>query len=240
MGNDFRAAYVPGMTRNGSGQTIGLLEFDGYYPGDISSYAALAGVPAVPLTNVFLDGAKGTPGANNVEVALDIDMAICMAPGLSSVIVYEGELADDILNRMATDGLASQFSASWTYAIDEVTEQIFQQFAAQGESFFNASGDNDAAIGKVATPCDDPNITSVGGTTLTTAGPGGGWVSETVWNWDVEYGPTFNGQGSGGGISTTYPIPSWQSEVSMMANQGSTNFRNYPDVALRQHICSCQ
>ena len=71
-------------------------------------------------------------------------MAICMAPGLSSVIVYEGEVTDDILNRMATDGLANQLSASWTYPIDAETEQIFQQFAAQGQSFFNASGDSDA------------------------------------------------------------------------------------------------
>ncbi|HUD84130.1 MAG TPA: protease pro-enzyme activation domain-containing protein, partial [Candidatus Saccharimonadales bacterium] len=232
MGDDFRAAYVPGLALNGTGQTVGLVEFDGYYPSDISTYAGIAGVPAVPLTNVYLDGFTGIPGQNNVEVALDIDMAVCMAPGLSSVIVYEGVVTDDILNRMATDALANQLSSSWTYPINAVTEQIFQQFAAQGQSFFNAAGDSDAWIGEIATPSDDPNITSVGGTTLTTSGPAGAWVSETVWNWDVEYGPNFNGQGGGGGISTTYAIPSWQLGVSMTANHGSTSFRNIPDVAL--------
>ena len=31
IGNDFRAAYAPGVTLTGSGQTVGLLEFDGFY-----------------------------------------------------------------------------------------------------------------------------------------------------------------------------------------------------------------
>ena len=165
-------------------------------------------------------------------MALDIDMAVSMAPGLSSVIVYEGEVPDDVLNRMATDDLANQLSASWTYSTDSETEQIFQQFAAQGQSFFNASGDGDAYVGEVAPPSDDPNITSVGGTTLATSGPGGGWVSETVWNWDVEYGSEYDGEGTGGGISTTYAIPAWQTNLSMATNQGSTVFRNVPDVAM--------
>ena len=232
LGNDFRAAYVPGVALTGAGQSVGLVEFDGYYPGDIAAYAGLAGVPAVPLKNIYLDGFDGLPGNNNDEVALDIDMAICMAPGLSSVIVYEGELADDILNRMASDGLANQLSASWTYSIDAETDQILEEMAAQGQSFFNAAGDGDAYVGAVASPCDDPNLTSVGGTTLTTSGPGGAWAAETVWNWGVEYGTNYDGVGGGGGISTTYAIPGWQTGVSMTNNQGSSSFRNIPDVAL--------
>ena len=97
--------------------------------------------------------------------------------------------------------------------------------AAQGQSFFNASGDDDAYTGLIPFPGDTPYITQVGGTTLTTSGPGGAWVSETVWNWG-------DGIGSGGGISTQYPIPSWQTNISMTANQGSTTMRNTPDVAL--------
>jgi uncharacterized repeat protein (TIGR03803 family) len=232
MGHDFRAAYVPGVALTGAGQMVGLLEFDGYYPSDISTYASMVGIAAVPLTNVYVDGFDGMPGDNNREVALDIDLAGCMAPGLSSVIVYEGDVTDDILNRMATDDLANQLNSSWSYPIDAVSEQIFQQFAAQGQSFFNAAGDGDAWVGEIATPCDDPNLTSVGGTTLTTGGAGGAWVSETAWNWDVEYGPQLNGEGGGGGISTTYPIPNWQLGISTTANQGSCLFRNIPDVAL--------
>ena len=84
------------------------------------------------------------------------------------------------LNRMATDNLAKQLSASWTYPIDPNSDQIFQQYAAQGQSFFNASGDSDAYVGSAPPPTDDTNITIVGGTTLTTASLGGAWLSETV------------------------------------------------------------
>ena len=37
--------------------------------------------------------------------------------------------------------------------------------------------------------------------------------------------------GSCGGVSTTYSIPIWQQGVNMSGNQGSTSFRNVPDVA---------
>ena len=165
------------------------------------------------------------PGDANGEVSLDIEMAISMAPGLNQILVYEGSTTDDILNRMATDNIAKQIGASWTYPIDAATEQIFQQFASQGQSYFNASGDGDAYVDGVDTPADDPYITVVGGTSLTTSGPGGAWASETVWN-------SGGGEGSGGGISTTYPIPSWQQGIDMSANHGSTTMRNTPNVAL--------
>jgi subtilase family serine protease len=144
-GNDFRAAYVPGVSLTGAGQSVGLLEFEsGFYTNDIAAYAEQAGIAAVPVKTVLLDGYDGGPGDGNVEVSLDIEMAMSMAPGLVSVIVYEGEITDDILDEMATESLANQLSASWTYGIDATSEQIFQQFGAQGQSFFNASGDSDA------------------------------------------------------------------------------------------------
>jgi hypothetical protein len=236
MGNDFRSAYVPSLPLNGSGQTVGLFELDGYYTNDIAAYKSQAGLPNVVLKNVLLDGFSGSPGGANVEVALDIDMAISMAPGLSSVIVYEGEIPDDVLNRMATDNLAKQLSSSWGWSGDSnaTLDQIFQQFAAQGQSYFNASGDSDAypAGSFIFQPAEDSFITVVGGTTLTTTVPGGPWASETVWNWDVEYYPYDDGVGGSGGISTNYLIPIWQQGINMTTNQGSTAMRNIPDVAL--------
>lgn len=219
IGKDFRAAYAPGVSLNGAGQSVGLFELEGFYPGDITAYESLAGLPNVPLTTVLLAGFKGVPGANNDEVALDIDMAIAMAPGLSNVIIYEGTTPNDVLNRMATDNLAKQLSSSWGFPINAATEQIYLQYAAQGQTMFQASGDNGAYSAGVFTPSDDPNLTVVGGTSLTTSGPGGAWLSETVWS------------GSGGGVSTSNAIPAWQRGVSMSANQGSTTLRNIPDVA---------
>ena len=45
MGYDFRNAYVPGTTLTGSGQSVGLVEFDGYYPNDVAQYLAQSGLP---------------------------------------------------------------------------------------------------------------------------------------------------------------------------------------------------
>jgi len=85
IGNDFRAAYVPGETLTGKGQTVGLLEFDsGYNQSDITAYETLANLPNVPVTPVLLDGYGGGPGGGNDEVCLDIEMAISMAPGLTA------------------------------------------------------------------------------------------------------------------------------------------------------------
>jgi len=233
LGKDFRAAYVPDSRLDGSGQIVGLLQFDGYTASDISYYESQAGLPSIPLSNVLLDGFSGLPtgSGGEVEVSLDIEMSISMATNLSKVIVYEaGPNGNwhDILNRMATDNLAKQLSCSWYIpngGADPVADQIFQQMAAQGQSFFSASGDDDAYTGLIPFPGDSPYITEVGGTTLTTSGPGGTWDSETVWNWG-------NGIGSGGGISTQYPIPAWQTNINMTASQGSTVQRNTPDVAL--------
>ena len=242
MGYDFRDAYVPGVTLTGAGQVVGLVEFDGYYSSDITAYENQTGLPGVPLANVLLDGFKGTPttGANsgNTEVALDIEMAISMAPGLSKVIVYEAGpngIANDILSRMVSDNQAKQISCSWAFGVagpDPTADQLFQEMAAQGQSFFDASGDSDAFVGSTAGefPSDDPYITQVGGTTLTTTGPGGSYVSETVWNWGFVRHSGY--VGSSGGISTIYSIPSWQQGISTSANQGSATMRNIPDVAM--------
>ena len=223
LGRDFRTAYAPGVDLEGSGQSVGLFELDGYNASDIMDYENLAGLPNVILTNVLVDGASGRAGGNQIEVDLDIEMAVAMAPGLTQVIVYEGkyQTPNDILNRMATDNLAAQLSSSWSFgtAVDAAREQILQQFAAQGQSFFQASGDVGAVAGQIPAMSDDPWVTAVGGTSLTTSGPGGAWSSETTW------------PGSTGGISTSYPIPVWQHGVNMSANLGSTNLRNFPDVA---------
>jgi len=252
LGNDFRNAYVPGTSLNGAAQNIALVEEDGYNLSDIQEYEALAGRTNLPLQNVLLDGFNGLPTyintgdyTGNLEVSLDIEMLIAMAPALANIIVYEGNpdifIPNDILNRIASDDSASEISCSlgWSGGPTATTDQIFQQMALQGQSFFTASGDSDAYVAGTVdnpfyegTPADSPYVTSVGGTTLTMTPGGASRVSETVWNYDVEYGPALDGLGSSGGISSYYPIPYWQTNVNMTACQGSTTFRNFPDVAL--------
>jgi subtilase family serine protease len=234
-GNDFRAAYVPGVPLTGSGQVVGLLQFDGYYKNDIIAYENSVGLPDVPLQNVFLDGFTGTPSGNNVEVSLDIEMVIAMAPGVSKVVIY-GASSDvycvDILNEMANpthgEPLPNQLSTSWAIVYNDSVYQAFQQMASQGQSFFAFSGDKGAYTAYTGGPGDTlpfppgdyTYVTSVGGTTLNTSGPGGSWVSETTWH------------ESGGGPSPWFAIPSWQMGIDMSSNHGSTTARNCPDVAM--------
>ena len=230
IGNDFRNAYVPGSTLTGTGQSIGLVALEGYYTSDITGYASRAGTTAPPLKNVLIDGFNGVPasrlpGSANEEVALDIQMAMSMAPGVTQILVYESSpnsllpSIENLMNRMATDNLARQLSSSWGYDIDVIIQQILQQFAAQGQSYFLASGDQGAFTGPVAQASDNPLITVVGGTVLTTD-TSHRWVSEKVWS------------GSGGGFSTVFPLPDWQRGIDMTASGGSTAFRNLPDVAM--------
>src|SRR5439155_19820951 len=122
-----------------------------------------------------------------------------------------------------------QLSASWEFQVDATTPQIFQQFAAQGQTYFNSSGDSGAYTGAIPSPVDQPFVTAVGGTTLSTSRPLGPWVSETTWNWNSTHQGT---DASSGGISTNFAIPSWQQSTSMASNGGSTTMRNVPDVAM--------
>ena len=237
-GNDFRTAYVPGTTLNGSGQSVGLLEFDGFYGIDITNYEGQARLRNVPLKVVPVNGGISTPGSDVGEVSLDIEMVISMASGVAGLYVYEAPNPSpwvDLLSRMANDTnslgkpLCNQFSCSWgSGSTDASSEQVFKQMGAQGQSFFNATGDSDAFTGSVQFPSDSTNITEVGGTTLTT-GTGAAYTSETVWNWGLDNGSY---TGSSGGISTYYKIPYYQQGISMSANQGSTTMRNVPDVAM--------
>jgi hypothetical protein len=240
-GFDYRAAYAPGVSLTGTGQMVGLVEFDGYYANDIASYVSQTGVSNVPLQNVLLDGFNGVPGSGDSEVALDIEMAISMAPGLSQVVVFEAGpngLPNDVLQAMSSSTYTNikQFSCSWSFgsvtsAQRSAMDGYFMKFGTQGQSFFDASGDDGAATGTIPPPDDDPYITLVGGTVLATAGLSGAWLSETVWN--SQEGPGFNI--SGGGVSSgsaSYNIPTWQKGVNMSTNKGSTTKRNCPDVAM--------
>jgi hypothetical protein len=235
MGRDFRAAYMPGVVLDGAGQTIALLEFDTFYPKDVTTYETMAGLPTVPVTTVPVDSFSGLPGTGNVEVALDIELSISMAPGLAQVLVYQApnvgltSVNNDLLNQIAMDDLASQIVCCWLFSSDSTSDSIFQEMAAQGQSFFNASGDSGAYDIDPSPLVSDPNITVVGGTTLTTSGSSGGWSAETVWN---GFSTGESTSGGSGGFSATYPIPYWQQTINMSSNQGSTIWRNIPDVAL--------
>jgi hypothetical protein len=232
LGSDLRNAYIPGVSLDGSGQTIGIFSMGSYKLSDIQGYFSSQGQTLnVPIVNVLFDGMNGACGTScdDSEAALDIEMALSLAPNLSAVIFYEGSTPLEILNQMASDNTARQLSCSYVFAPDPASfEPVFQEFAAQGQSFFASSGDGGAFSLPGCTgscwnslfPADDPYVTAVGGTVLATSTSGGGWASETAW-------PL-----GGGGINDFgYPIASYQAPLINSFNQGSPTLRNIPDVA---------
>ena len=232
FGSDYRKAYLSGLALTGTGQTVGLLELDGYFKSDITAYETKAGLAQVPLVIVPVDGYNGVPLSPSadtnylgVEVAVDIELTVSMAPGLSQIRVYEAspELyvppVDDLLNAMATENLAKQLACCWTFDIDSTSQQILQEFAAQGQSFFIGAGDTGSWGSYVDQPLDNPFLTVVGGTVLTTSASHA-YQSETTW------------PGTGGGVSSIYALPDWQQGISMSLDGGSTIMRDIPDVAL--------
>jgi subtilase family serine protease len=239
-GNDFRAAYAPGTSLNGTGQTIGILQLEGgYFSADIQAYETQAGLPDVPLQNVYLNGYAGQPKTDlsqleTVESPMDIELAIAMAPGVSKVVIYganDDSSCVDLLNEMANpthgEPLPGQISTSYGIFYNDSVYQALEQMAAQGQSFFAYSGDQGAYADNANIPGPLPfppgdytYVTCVGGTELSTLGPGRPWVSETAWS------------GSGGGPSPWFSIPGWQQGLDMSLNLGTTKMRNCPDVAM--------
>jgi subtilase family serine protease len=228
VGSDMRAAYYGSRPLSGAGQSIGLFEYAGYEVSDVQLYFTTLKQPFnVPIKGVSLNGVplKCPPQTcDDSEQVIDIEMAVSMAPGLTSVVMYVGSDDVSIFNQMAVDNIAKQLSCSWGWSDDESSlDPIFKEMAAQGQSVFVATGDSGSGTpGDVVWPADDPYVTAVGGTDINTNGPGGPWQSETGWSGSA-------GSPSKNGI----PIPSYQKLPGVInsLNNGSTTLRNYPDVA---------
>lgn len=240
-GSDMRAAYYDGATLDGSGQSLGLLEYAGTDLADLDTYYANAGqTNRVPITLLSTDGTSTSctyPDCDDTEQTIDMTQSLGMAPGLASLVMYVGSSDSAIFNAMATASpLNAQLSSSWTwYPADPGTDDpYFQEFAAQGQNLFQAAGDGGAwSSNSEIYPADNVYLTSVGGTDLETSGPGGTWSSETAW------------EDGGGGISPDkFAIPFWQTTTASGCSDCSDNYRNGPDVSANAnytfYVCADQ
>jgi hypothetical protein len=234
--SDMRAAYYGSGSLTGSGQTVAIFSFDGYKTTDITVYKNNTGMSfSTPVTNVLVNGysgvcdagdGSGTSTCDDGEQVLDIVNVIGMAPGISGILFYEGTSATPILNKMVSDNSAKVISCSWGGGgFNNTTDDpIYQEMAAQGQTYLNATGDDGAYNSSTwLAPSADPNVLEVGGTDLTTASAGGAWSSET--GWPDSGGGYYSGSGS--------HTPSYQQLAGVITttNKGSTTYRNDPDVA---------
>lgn len=257
--------YLTG--NRGAGQTVVLYELEPYDPADVVAFQACYGTHA-PITNIPVDGgAGGGPGAG--EAALDIEQAIGFAPG-ANIVVYEGPNSTatgpgsgyyDTWNAIITQDRGQVVSASWGQceALEPAADaqalgDLFAEAAAQGQTIVSASGDegsegcnNPPGEGPpdfelaVGDPASQPFVTGVGGTSLESPGPR---PVEQVWNNGGSVLASQSAAGaSGGGLSSRWRMPSYQSGApgsldvvqanssSVFCGGGSGYCREVPDVA---------
>ncbi len=252
----YRFSSLYGAGDQGTGETVALFELEPNLTSDIAAYQACYGTSAT-VNYITVDGGAGS-GAGQGEAALDIEDVIGLAPK-ATVDVYRAPNSDtgliDEYTKMVTDDTAQVISTSWgeceaaefgtSIAASENT--IFQEAATQGQSVYAAAGDSGSedcyfppssvdTSPAVDDPASQPYVTGVGGTSLSALGPP---PTESVWNDVCGLGPC----GGGGGVSSVWTMPSYQSGAPSGLNVvnshssgtpcGTTtgNCREVPDVS---------
>jgi hypothetical protein len=209
--------------------------FNLFIPNDIATYDGLQVPPRNPanITVALSQGGNSNVPNATEEANLDVSMVQAMAP--NATILFFQENSGNMDNAMAAMATSTPTltvaSCSLNFGADSNEQQSLNQMAANGVSFFTASGDFGSSIGDPQDSRDMGNQTLVGGTILSTNALTGGtypspyYAGETGWPF------------SSGGIMTSVQIPGYQVGVSMASNGGSTSSRNFPDVAfLAQNI----
>ena len=236
------AAYGYPTNVNGAGVTIGFIELGGgYSQSDLSTYFSGLGLPAPPVVAVSVDSATnaptGTANGPDGEVMLDLEVAGAVANG-AHLVVYFAPNTDqgfvDAVLAAAHDSTykPSVLSISWggpetTFIAStrQAFENALTDCSLAGVTVCAAAGDNgssDSPSGgppAVDYPASSPQVLGCGGTSLQI---GHGTISsEVVWN----DGPS--GGATGGGVSASFPLPSWQQSAGVPGGTG----RGVPDVA---------
>ena len=223
----FDALYTAGLT--GKGQQIAIATYDGFYIDDVNKYYSLNNLnPAPQVDEVVFNGQPTYDPGSAAETQTDAEFSGMIAPG-ASIHVFASSQNSDVgelamFTAILDDGRAKIVNYSWgmceaQVAADHKTamDQVFARAVAQGVNIMVASGDSGSdCLGQGTAsadfPASNPNIVAVGGTTITNTS---GALTEAAWS------------GSGGGISTLYDKPSYQTGLD------STTYahRSYPDVA---------
>lgn len=245
---NFTSAYNAGL--HGEGQSIALFELDLYTPGDISNYQACYDRNTTTRINTqLIDGGPSAQSAGGLEVNLDMQAVLGMLPGLANLFVYEAPNNDTAYNDQWMQILVDDIpivSTSWGLCEPDVSgtdiaaeQQLFLQAGAQGQTLLAASGDNgayDCGTGTLAVddPASNPYMTGVGGTHLT-VNSDNTYNSESAWS-----GSPGASDGSGGGLSQLWSMPSYQSGLGVISSYssglpchatGGQYCREVPDIA---------
>ena len=246
---NYTAAYNAGL--HGEGQSIALFELDTYTPSDISNFQSCYDANSPTRINtVLIDGGPAIQTSGGLEVELDMQIELGMLHNLTNLFVYEAPNTDTGYNDEWAQILADDVpvvSDSWGACEPNLSgtniaaeQQYFIQAGAQGQSLLAASGDNgafDCGDGtlNVDDPASNPYMTGVGGTHLTIN-------SDSSFNNESTWSDSASATGSGGGISTLWGIPSYQTGTGVInptyssgtpCHAGTGQYcREVPDIAM--------
>jgi len=235
---------------DGTGQTIGLLEFGGgYFPDDLAAFGKAAGLASLP-TVVPISVDKMPTNTNDEatgEVMLDVEVLAGICPK-ATIPVWFSQFTEkgwvDALDAAMHDAKYKPqvLSISWGYAedvsvwtvsaVNQVNEAL-QEAALMGITVCVAAGDDGSSDGvddghaHVDFPCASPYVLAVGGTLLRT----GAKRTEVAWK-DGDGLRADNGGSTGGGVSLRIARPAWQAGLDIApVNPGQLAGRIVPDVA---------
>lgn len=227
---------------DGSGVTVMFPEWDVPSASVLAAYAQRFGLPPFDVTVEQPLGPVQRNIAAESEAALDLEVVHGLAPGARE-IAYEVPTPaqlPDVVETMITgnpgailsssiDSLSCEHSAGIAdYA--KAMAAVFAQAASSGTTVLWASGDRGAFAClpdgnpktegdvSVSADADNPDVTAVGGTSAFLAA-NGAYYDEGAWGEPLEQ------WGSGGGISSIYPEPSYQQPAVSLGGRG------VPDVA---------
>jgi kumamolisin len=233
----------------GQGQCVGIIELGGgFKPADLQTYFAALKVATPTVTAVSVDSAKNAPTGSadgpDGEVMLDIEVIGAIAPQAHIAVYFAPNTDAGFLDAITTaihdtTNKPSVISISWGSAESTWTDQsmtamdeAFQAAATLGVTICVAAGDNGSSDGvtdgadHVDFPASSPYALACGGTSLTASTTA--ITSEVVWNDGAE------GGAGGGGVSSFFPVPTWQSGLKTTDADGATtplSNRGVPDVA---------
>jgi kumamolisin len=131
-------------------------------------------------------------------------------------------------------GYAEDAPGAWSSAALDAINDTLKTAALLGVTICVAAGDDgsDDQVGDghahVDFPSSSPYVLAVGGTTLKRSASGA--VTETAWK-DGDGLRQDNGGSTGGGVSTYFPRPDWQTVTIKSVNPGAIDGRIVPDVA---------
>jgi len=243
------AFYQFPVGTDGTGQTIAIIELGGgFAASDLDPYFAGLNLPVPQVTAAGVDGATNQAGQDprgaDGEVLLDIEVAGGVAPGAAQVVYFAPNTDQGFVDAVSTAVHASltpsvvsiswgQSEDSWTAQARSALDAAIADGAALGVTVCVAAGDNGSSDGQsdgashADFPASSPHALACGGTSLHGDTATGVISAETVWN----DGP---GQGAtGGGVSDTFGVPSWQAVAGVPARAGTAGGtgRGVPDVA---------